>query len=47
MKFRIFENEREAAPILARGGFDDEEVAAAVREIVRTVREGGDAALFS
>lgn len=47
MKMKIYKNAKEAAEILARGGFDDEEAAAGVREIVRAVRDGGDRALFA
>ena len=47
MKLKIYKNAGEAAGILARGGFEDEEVAKSVREIVRDVRERGDEALFS
>ncbi len=42
----IYENAAAASDILKRGRFDDEEKAAAVKEIVRAVRERGDAALF-
>ncbi len=47
MKLKIYKNAEEAAGILARGGFEDEEAAKSVREIVRGVRERGDEALFS
>lgn len=47
MKLKIYKNAEEAAVILARGGFEDEELAKSVREIVRCVRDGGDKALFS
>lgn len=47
MKLKIYNNAAEAAGILSRGGFEDEEIAASVREIVRGVREGGDEALFA
>ena len=47
MKLKIYKNAGEAAGILARGGFEDEEAAKSVREIVRGVRERGDEALFS
>lgn len=47
MKLKIYKNAGEAAGILARGGFEDEETAKSVREIVRGVRERGDEALFS
>ena len=43
---KIYENAAAASDILKRGRFDDEEKAAAVKEIVRAVRERGDAALF-
>lgn len=44
---KIYENAAEAKDILRRGKFDDEAKAAAVREIVDSVRDGGDEALFS
>ena len=47
MKLKIYKNAEDAAAILARGGFEDEELANSVREIVRSVRDGGDKALFS
>ena len=47
MKLKIYKNAEDAAAILARGGFGDEELANSVREIVRSVRDGGDKALFS
>lgn len=47
MKLKIYKNAEDAAAILARGGFEDEELAKSVREIVRSVRDGGDKALFS
>ena len=47
MKLKIYKNAEDAAAILARGGFGDEELANSVREIVRGVRDGGDKALFS
>ena len=47
MKLKIYNNAAEAAGILSRGGFEDEEIAASVREIVRGVRGGGDEALFA
>lgn len=47
MKLKIYKNAGEAAGILARGGFEDEEAAKSVREILRGVRERGDEALFS
>ena len=40
MKLKIYKNAEEAAAILARGGFEDEELAKSVREIVRCVRDG-------
>lgn len=47
MKLKIYKNAEDAAAILARGGFEDEALANSVREIVRSVRDGGDKALFS
>lgn len=47
MKLKIYKNAEDAAGILTRGGFEDEELAKSVREIVRCVRDGGDKALFS
>ena len=47
MKLKIYKNAEDAAAILARGGFGDEELANSVREIVRGVRDGGDKVLFS
>ena len=47
MKLKIYKNAEDAAAILARGGFEDEELANSVREIVRSVRDGGDKALLS
>ena len=47
MKLKIYKGAEEAAAILARGGFEDEEIAKSVREIVRSVRTGGDEALFA
>ena len=44
---KIFSNAAEAKDILTRGKFDDADRAAAVREIVRQVREQGDRALFA
>lgn len=44
---RIYANRDEASPILKRGGFGDPELTETVREIVSSVRSGGDAALFS
>lgn len=44
---KIYESAAAAAEILKRGRFDDEEKAAAVKEIVNAVRERGDAALFA
>ena len=43
---KIYKNAADAAAILRRGGFDDEEKRAAVRAIVQDVRTRGDAALF-
>ena len=43
---KIYKNAADAAAILRRGRFDDEEKRAAVRAIVQDVRTRGDAALF-
>ncbi len=43
---KIYRHASEASAILERGRFDDEEKRAAVRAIVRDVRDRGDAALF-
>ena len=43
---KIYENAAAAKDILRRGKFDDEAKAAAVREIVDSVRDGGDEAIF-
>ncbi len=47
MKMKIYENAAAAKDILARGGFEDEKIAAGVKEIVAAVRDGGDRALFA
>ncbi len=47
MKLKIYQSAAEAAAILTRSGIEDEAAAETVRAIVRGVREGGDAALFS
>lgn len=47
MKMKIYPNAAAAKDILARGGFEDEAIAASVKEIVSAVRDGGDEALFA